>query len=717
VRRLSLVVAFLSLAASGVLLLAWGSSLVSAFLEGVGRREVTIARDDIGARLERQSRFLNAIANDQGLVLALLAARSEGQNFSQVNPVGGLSGDLDHELWVVTDSRPARRALISSNPFSEVSDLSPMRLQNQLAAAQAQQAGWMLDDLDQPFIWLRQGVSDDITQGFQPGQSRRVRPDSGLTQVVLLISAKSLMAFLPRLAESVFWGIRLSDSGGAYRSLEDRGEGLWSGLEMVPLSQRFEPLRLEVELIETGNLSADATRQLVLVLLGVFLFASMVAVVLGNILARRLAEPFPRLLTYLESVSSARGSPGETLISDMLTGAEPLEITQFARKFDEILARLHQAQHELDRVTRERAEALQRELSRAQESLSEEKQRMAEVVEFSPDGYIGLSKAGELDVVNRAFERMTGLSGVILRGQSLQVLVNELVDRQDPARRMEPWELREHLQKGSLHRPFLQFQLREPWSRVLGVGSFPSRLGGGVIVFRDVTQEAQLDVARRDFWATAAHELWTPLTSIRGFCELLIRRLDAEHQPSLEVIHRQSVAMEEIVSDLLDLTRVEAEIGHDYLLQVRELGPILSRAVGDFSPSGARQILSRIDDHLPRVRVDEKKVTQVVNNLLSNADKYSPQGSPIEIESTIEQIDGRRWVGFRVKDFGIGMSAEEQSKLFRRFFRANPTGPVRGTGLGMALVREIVDQHRGRIDVVSVPERGSTFTVLFPEVD
>jgi signal transduction histidine kinase len=282
---------------------------------------------------------------------------------------------------------------------------------------------------------------------------------------------------------------------------------------------------------------------------------------------------------------------------------------------------------------------------------------------------------------------------------------------------VEPWELREHLQKGSPHHPFLQFQLREPWSRVLGVGSFPSRLGGGVIVFRDVTREAQLDVARRDFWATAAHELRTPLTSIRGFCELLIRRLDAEHQSSLEVIHRQSVAMEEIVSDLLDLARVEAEIGHDYLLQVRELGPILSRAVGDFSPSAARQILSRIDDHLPKVRVDEKKVTQVVNNLLSNADKYSPPGSPVEIESTIEQIDGRRWVGFRVTDFGIGMSTEEQSKLFRRFFRANPTGPVRGTGLGMALVREIVDQHRGRIDVVSVPERGSTFTVLFPEVD
>lgn len=117
------------------------------------------------------------------------------------------------------------------------------------------------------------------------------------------------------------------------------------------------------------------------------------------------------------------------------------------------------------------------------------------------------------------------------------------------------------------------------------------------------------------------------------------------------------------------------------------------------------------------MRVDEKKMVQVVNNLLSNADKYSPEGSPVEIESTIEQIDGRRWIGFRVKDFGIGMSADEQSKLFRRFFRANPTGPVRGTGLGMALVREIVDQHRGRIDVVSVPERGSTFTVLFPEAD
>lgn len=717
VRRLSIFVAFLSLAASGLLLFAWGSSLVTAFLEGVGRREVQIARDEIGARLEQQFRFLTSVANDRALLRGFSAGNPNDRTLSENDPVAGLSGDLDHELWVISDSQPARRVLISSNPFSEISDIDPGRLRAQLELAETRPAGWMLDELGHPFIWLRQTAPASVTAGFPSRQPGPSRSEAGVKEVVLLISARSLMAFLPRLADSVLWGLQISDSAGAYRSLDGRTEAIWSGRELVQLSDRFAPLRVEVELIETGNLSADATRRLILVLVGVFVAASLVAVVLGNILAKRLAAPFPRLLGYLDSVSADGELGGRTPVLKMLDGSEPSEIVQLAKKFDETLALLQQAQLELDRVTRERAQALREELSRTQESLSEEKQRMAEVVEFSPDGYIGLSKAGELAVVNRAFERMTGLSGAILRGQSLQVLVDELAERQDPSKRVEPWELREHLQKGSLQHPFLQLQLKEPWSRVLGVGSFPSRLGGGVIVFRDVTREAELDVARRDFWATAAHELRTPLTSIRGFCELLMRRLGQEHQSSLEVIHRQSIAMEEIVSDLLDLARVEAEIGHDYLLQVRELGPILSRAVGDFSPSTERQIIARIEDHLPKVRVDQKKVVQVVNNLLSNADKYSPEGSPVEIESTIEQLDGRRWIGFRVKDFGIGMSADEQSKLFRRFFRANPTGPIRGTGLGMALVREIVDQHRGRIDVVSVPERGSTFTVLFPEVD
>lgn len=706
VRRLALLVAFLSLAVSGLLLFVWGSSLVTSFLEGVGRREVQIARDDLGARLERQSRFLASLANEPSVIQAFMRSSVDGRDLIDSSDIGRVSGDLDHELWLVTEAQELKRVFISNNPLSGLSTVSPERFRSRLDFGDRHRAGWVLDELGQPFIWLREAVPSDIK-----GQTR-----SRVHEVVLLISVRSLMAFLPQLADSVFWGIRVTDPSGTYRSLDGGVEPLWSGVETVRLSDRLSPLRLEVELIETGNLTADSTNRLVSVLLGVFLAASFVAIAMGNLLAKRLAEPFPRLLRHLETITITGDLKKETSISEMLDGDEPVEIIQFAQKFDETLARLRNAQRELDRVTLERAESLKRELSRTQESLSEEKTRMAEVVEFSPDGYIGLSKEAVLVVVNRSFERMTGLSGEILRGQSLQVLLDELANRQDPSRKVETSELREHLRRGNPQQPFLQLQLKEPWSRVLGVGSFPSRTGGGVIVFRDITREAELDVARRDFWATAAHELRTPLTSIRGFCELLMRKLDKEHQSSLEVIHRQSIAMAEIVTDLLDLARVEAEIGHDYLLQIRELGPILNRAVGDFAPEIDRQVIARIDDHLPKVRVDEKKVVQVVNNLLSNADKYSPQGSPIEIESVVEHLDGRRWVGLRVRDFGIGMSADEQSKLFKRFFRANPAGPVRGTGLGMALVREIVDQHRGRIDVVSAPNRGSTFTVIFPEV-
>jgi signal transduction histidine kinase/CheY-like chemotaxis protein len=257
--------------------------------------------------------------------------------------------------------------------------------------------------------------------------------------------------------------------------------------------------------------------------------------------------------------------------------------------------------------------------------------------------------------------------------------------------------------------------LREEGERTLSITA--SRLGadggeGTVWTIRDVSERAALDRMKSDFVATASHELRSPLTSIKGFVELLARSgdLGAREREFVEVILQSTDRLVELVNDLLDVARLEAgkmEV-HPRLF---DLGEVV-REVADLMAPRIEEKEQRLDVYvppgLPRALADPGRVRQIVTNLLSNAHQYTGEGGHLRV--SLREDDGRLAVAF--SDTGRGMTREELDQIFDRFVRREDGSG--GTGLGLAIVRSLVDLQGGSIDVETEPGAGSTFTVQLP---
>jgi PAS domain S-box-containing protein len=247
------------------------------------------------------------------------------------------------------------------------------------------------------------------------------------------------------------------------------------------------------------------------------------------------------------------------------------------------------------------------------------------------------------------------------------------------------------------------------------------RVSGRVVYLRDVTREKELDRMRTEFLATAAHELRTPMSSIHGFSELLMtRELDVPtRREVVETIHSQSNFVVRMVNDLLDLERLSsgASTG-DMRIQAIGLIPVIRRVIDGLMVEGdpRRVDFSTAPDEDCLVVADADKLSQALINLLANAYRYSrSKGGPIEVFLQRHRRQMRAEVGIAVRDHGIGMTGEQIEKVFERFYRADPSSAVSGTGLGMTLVKEIAERMGGRVEIDSTPQVGTTVTLWVQE--
>ncbi|MBI5753391.1 MAG: PAS domain S-box protein [Hydrogenophilales bacterium] len=324
------------------------------------------------------------------------------------------------------------------------------------------------------------------------------------------------------------------------------------------------------------------------------------------------------------------------------------------------------------------------------------------IFDLSPDGFVAFTETGQLAYTNPAFLRMTGCQrdaegtvGVRDFDARLQALC-------DPRHAYAPLDTLVDQASDTLHliRPkpaILQRSVRDIRGEA---GGFLGR----VLYFRDITHETEVDRMKTEFLSTAAHELRTPMASIHGFTELLLKRDydDATRRDLLQTIYRQSSNLITMVNELLDLARIEARAGKDFHIQVQDILPIVDRVVREFMmPNDARKIELRLGSALPQVAVDAEKFGQALLNVISNAYKYSPDGGAIELATRTQTRDGGAEVGVVVHDHGIGMTPEQQARIFERFYRADASGAIPGTGLGMSLVKEIMDIHQGRVEIQS----------------
>ena len=242
----------------------------------------------------------------------------------------------------------------------------------------------------------------------------------------------------------------------------------------------------------------------------------------------------------------------------------------------------------------------------------------------------------------------------------------------------------------------------------------PALEDGVVFTVRDVTERARLERAKSEFVSTASHELRSPLTSIKGFVELLAAgELNDRQREFTDVILLSTNRLVDLVADLLDVARVEAG-----QLEIQRRPIVISEAVEEV----ARLMRPRLEDKnqtleldmaptLPAASADPGRIRQIVSNLLTNAHLYTPEGGRI----TVRVGASGDHVTLAIADTGRGMTPEEVERLFDRFYRADARGASEsGTGLGMSIVRSLVDLHEGVIDVESTPGRGTTITVRIP---
>ena len=353
--------------------------------------------------------------------------------------------------------------------------------------------------------------------------------------------------------------------------------------------------------------------------------------------------------------------------------------------------------------------------------LQERGEQLNAIFALSPDGFISFDAQRRGNYVSPAFTRLTGIPDSEVLGveeQAIEVLLRAQGSATMPWRGFEAMRRDLRSAGGEPTRRDV-IELVRPVKRMLQLGLREGSSGGisQVLSLRDVTHETEVDRMKSEFLSTAAHELRTPITSIYGFSELMIDRelSPAKQKDIVSTIHRQTELMIAIVNQLLDLARIEARRGEDFELAECELCTLAAELMRDFKPPQERDSPQFDPGAGPAfVRVDRHKMAQAFGNVLSNAYKYSPGRGPVHVR-IVREPDGAM-VGIEVRDQGIGMTAEQLSRVSERFYRADASGNIPGTGLGMSIVKEIVELLGGRLALASEPGRGTTVTLWLPGV-
>lgn len=354
--------------------------------------------------------------------------------------------------------------------------------------------------------------------------------------------------------------------------------------------------------------------------------------------------------------------------------------------------------------------------------LQERNDQLSAIFELSPDGFVSFDSNRQVKYTSPSFARLTGLPGTLVQGLYESEFMARLAEQCTAEsgwrnftqlRQLAPVNAKEKAKREFIH-------IEKPSKRVLEVRlkESQSEAISQVFYLRDVTHETEVDQLKSEFLSTAAHELRTPMANIYGYSELMINRtLPPEQQKEfIQIIYRQTEQMISIINELLDLERIEARQGKDFLLENADLASVVRAIANEFNPPQNRPApLITAPTSCMGVRLDRSKMNQALSNVLSNAYKYSPSGAPVQIRF-LSRINGagQTQVGVEVQDGGLGMSPEQLSRVSERFYRADASGSIPGTGLGMSIVKEIIEFMGGSLELFSTFGVGTQATLWLP---
>ena len=362
------------------------------------------------------------------------------------------------------------------------------------------------------------------------------------------------------------------------------------------------------------------------------------------------------------------------------------------------------------------ARRLKEEKDRNLIAISEEQSRLRSVIQSIDDGLMITNIRREIIFYNPRFLKLTGINREILVGEKIIEIL--------------PGKLQEQI-SGILESKHSYCSIKEeiviepPAKLVIMANSNPvlddkGQLLGVVSVLRDISEIKAIELSKSEFINMLAHELKAPLGAIRGYLEMVIERQMGDNEVLYQNYLNRSLtrcdAMLALLQDLLNIFRMDAMTVRREIERI-DAGDLLRETV-DFFYSNIRErkltLDMRIDNDL-YIKADREEIRRIYTNLLSNAIKYNKENGRIFIRATREDA----YIKIIVEDTGIGMKTEDKERIFEEFFRAKNihTRNVSGTGLGTTILKKILDEYNGKIEVQSEFEKGSTFTIYLPRAN
>ena len=397
------------------------------------------------------------------------------------------------------------------------------------------------------------------------------------------------------------------------------------------------------------------------------------------------------------------------IIMMTLHGSEDVAVQAFRLGARDYIIKPFDVEEMLAAIDRALAEVrLRRERDALTQTLEAERRQLEAVLTNTQDGIllVGEDRADHIILINQAACQIFGLKRPS-RGQALaDVIPNEiLLDAFRKARQSDE--------------RIAQVEIPLDDGRTFNVNVTPIPGVGRVAVMQDITYLKELDRMKSEFVSIVSHDLRSPLTSVKGFADLLPAAgpLNEQQTYFLEKIRTGIDMVTTMVGDLLDLGRIEAEARLDMEpCSVKEI--VEKAAASHISQAELKQqtMRIRVSPGLPPVRGNLLRLSQALTNLIGNAVKYTPEKGVIAVTAALAAESGE--VAIKVSDNGIGIPEEDLPHIFEKFYRVErpESEGVIGSGLGLSIVKTIIEKHGGRIWVESQVGRGTTFTVVLPAI-
>jgi PAS domain S-box-containing protein len=432
-----------------------------------------------------------------------------------------------------------------------------------------------------------------------------------------------------------------------------------------------------------------ATKQrLICMLMASTLAAIVMASLVGIFLARRIGRPLIRL-------AKAAGTMDEgELASPLAVAARVREITLLAQALEGARAGLQRTLAELRR----------------------EKAWTDHLLEAIVEGIMTLDRRGHITFFSHGAEKITGWQRDEVLGCTCDQIF-QTAETDEPFSRLIPAPGRHHKISVELRNG------RQAILAVTGARLLPPARGDArvALVFRDISEEEAVHRLLGHFLANVAHEFRTPLSALAASVELLLDQAPdlsaAELEELLASLHLGVLGLQTLIDNLLESSSIETGHFRAYLRR-SNVGDIIAEAIRTMQPlldKHSQRLVVELPAAIPVVYADPRRTVQVLVNLLSNASKYGPDDAEIKVEASVQGD----WVRVAVADSGPGVPPEHRDDLFRRFVHTSPDGdkaPM-GAGLGLSVVKGIVEAHGGQVGIDDRPEGGIFFWFTLPVAD